>query len=476
MTIRHDRVESDDQAAPTAPPVVDPPQDPPTKPPAGSAARLRDALFPVVAEQSRRRRLAVWVVVLVAAAVYLAFRTPGVGAFDTVWAEDGADFLDDAAKMGTLEAVTRPVNGYYLLYPRLLAEITTLFPVSWWAVVNTVFAIATTCAMAAVVYQASAGHFRRPLVRLAVAAPVVLQWVANGEAVNNVATVQFAALYTGFWLLVYVAQGRVGRIGGPVVVAMVSLTTILALALVPLALLRLALRRDRDSLWLTVATGGGVLVQVLGAESGAATRDGIGETTPDPGWVVESFRKIAVPATFLGESAMKTIADHPKLWVVAWLVLVAAVLVSFWRALRPARLFAALAFAYALGVFAMEIVAMGRVPGRYLVVPSFLLVTVVVALLRPQDAAPPDDPPTGGRRGLASYVPLVVLLGLIGHLSVANYRVDHQSRTGLPSWTAQVDERAHECQDDPALRSVVVRSGPERTPYSRVNVPCERLR
>ena len=413
---------------------------------------------------------------LVAAAVYQAFRTPGVGAFDTVWAEDGANFLNDAARDGPFEPITRPVNGYYLLYPRLLAEITTLFPVSWWAVVNTVFAIATTCALAAIVYQASTGHFRRPIVRLAVAAPVVLQWVANGEAVNNVATLQFAALYAGFWLIVYVARGRVGRIGGPIVVAMVSLTTILALALVPVALVRLALRRERDSLWLTVATVGGVLVQGLSLAAGAPTRAGIGEITPDPGWVIESFRQVAVPATFLGETAMKTIGDQPRLWVVAWLVLVAAGLVAFWRALRPAWLFAALAFAYALGVFAMEIVAMGRVPDRYLVAPSFLLITVVVALVRPQDAAPPEDPPAGGRRGLASYVPLLVVLGLVVHLSVANYRVEYRYRTDLPSWTAQVDQGTHQCRDDPYLRSVVVLSGPERMPYGRVNVPCERLR
>ncbi|GIF70480.1 hypothetical protein Ais01nite_85150 [Asanoa ishikariensis] len=474
MIIRHDRVESDDPAAPTALPVVGSAQDRPPSP--SLASRLRDALFPVTAEQSRRRRRAVWVVVLVAAAVYLAFRTPGAGAFDTVWAEDGADFLDDAVGAGPLDAITTPVNGYYLLYPRLLAEITTLFPVSWWAVVNTLFAIATTCAMAAVVYQASAGHFRRPLLRLAVAAPIVLQWVANGQAVNNVATLQFAALYTGFWLLVYVAKGRIGKVGGPVVLAMVSLTTILALALVPLALLRLALRRDRDSLWLTLATAGGVVVQVLGLASGAATRAGIGETRADPGWVIGSFRRLAVPATFLGETVLRTISAHPWLWVVAWLVLVAAVLVAFWRALRPAWLFAALAFAYALGLFATEIVAMGKVPDRYLVAPSFLLITVVVALLRPQDAAPPDDPPAGGRRGLASYVPLVVLLGLVVHLSVANYRVDYPDRTEVRSWTAQVDRRTHQCRDNPSLDSVDVLSGPRQMPYGRVHVPCERLR
>jgi hypothetical protein len=414
--------------------------------------------------------------VLLAAGVYLAFRTPGVGAFDTVWAEDGGDFLDDAVRYGTLEAITRPVNGYYLVYPRLLAEITTLFPVSWWAVVNTLFAIATTCALAAIVYRASAGHFRRPIVRLAVAAPIVLQWVANGEAVNSVATLQFAALYTAFWVLVYVARGRLGKVGGPIVVALVSLTTILSLALVPLALLRLALRRDRDSLWLTVATVGGVLVQGLGMATGDATRTGIGVLTPDPGWVVDSFRTVAVPATFLGETTMKTIGAHPRLWAVAWLVLVAAVAVAFWRALRPAWLLAALAGTFALGLFAMEIVPMGRVPGRYLVAPSFLLIAAVVALIRPLDAAPPDDR-RSGRLGLSSYAPLVALLVLVGYLSAANYRVEHQTRTkGTPSWTAQVDQFARACRADPALRNVVIRSGPPRTPYGRVNVPCERLR
>ena len=147
MTVRDDRV------APSPGPAAD------ARP--GRVARVRDALFPAAPERRRRGSYAAWAGVLVAAAVYQAFRTPGPGALDSVWAEDGANFLNDAANDGTIAAISRPVNGYYLLYPRLLAEVTTLFPVSWWAVVNTLFAIATTCAMAAIVYRASAGQFRR---------------------------------------------------------------------------------------------------------------------------------------------------------------------------------------------------------------------------------------------------------------------------------------------------------------------------
>jgi len=468
VTVQHD------EPAPAAPPA--PPERAGEGP--GPLARLRDAAFPQAPELPRPPwRWAAWLAFLVGAALYQAFRTPGVGAFDTVWAEDGANFLNDAVNDGPIEAITRSVNGYFHLYPRLLAEITTLFPVSWWAVVNTSLAIASTCAMAAIVYQASAAHLRRPVLRLLVAAPVALQWVANGEAVNSVATLQFCSLYTAFWLLVYVPKGRLGRIGGPIVVATAALSTILALALVPLALLRVALRRDRNSLWLAAAVVGAVLVQGLGLATGQASRSGIGETRLDPAWVVNRYRIIQVPTTFLGEKVVPTLDRNPELVLLGWAVLLAALAFAFWKALRPAWVLAGLAFALSVGLFAEEIVAMGKVPYRYLVAPAALLVTAAVALLRPRDAAPPGDGDPAGRPRLVAYAPVAALLVLLVSVALVNYRVPHKTRTPFtPSWTAQVSQRAAECRADPGLASVIVLSGPERMPYGKVNVPCGRLR
>jgi len=417
------------------------------------------------------RRLATWALLLAAGGLYLSRRTAGVNAFDSVWAEDGANFLNDAANNTIVEALTRPVNGYFLLYPRLLAEVTTRFPVDLWAFVNELLAMGSTLALAGIVYQASAGHLRRPVVRFLVAAPVVLQWVANGEAVNNVATLQFAMLYTLFWVLVSVPASRAGRVLAPAFAALVSLSTVLALALVPLAVARAASRRDRAGIAMLAALLVGVAVQIIPYATGLTGRHGIGETKPDPGWVLTRFVDLQVPAAFLGEKITPTLPDSPRLVVLVWAGVVLVVAVGFWRRLEPAWVLAALAIGNALAIFAAEAVAMGSVPDRYLVAPMLLLVSTVVAVLRPR-AAPP-----GPRPRVVAFAPVAVFAALMMVVAFANYRVEYPRRTlWVKSWTAQVSAGAAQCRAEPARRTVVVLSGKYYMPYARVTIPCRRLR
>jgi hypothetical protein len=98
------------------------------------------------------------------------------------FAEDGRDFLHDAATLSVFDALTTSYAGYYHLGPRLLAEITASFPVAWWAAVNAVLVALATLGLALVVYAASGPHLRHPALRLLVAAPVVAQWAASKPA------------------------------------------------------------------------------------------------------------------------------------------------------------------------------------------------------------------------------------------------------------------------------------------------------
>jgi hypothetical protein len=451
--------------------------------PAGWPGKLRDALFPDASPTPvTPRRIALTAAFVGFGVIYSLGRVrgPGAGALDTVWAEDGANFLHDAANMTPYDAFTTPLNGYYHFFPRLLAEITTLLPVSAWAACNAILAALTTAGLALIVYAASGAHLRHPVLRVLVAAPVVAQWASNGEIVDNVATLQFPALYALFWVLLAVQVRRAGMIAAPVFALVVALSTTLALTLLPLAVARAVIRRDRTGVLMAVAMALGVGVQLYTYLSGGAEREIVGVVPNyDPLWNLEQFAEIQVPVTFLGESWMRAkivyTAEHRALVLLAWAVLLAVVVLAVWRRTRPAWMLAAVAAVHAVGIFALQIAIRGAVPGRYLLPSLLLLVTATVALLRPRSW-------TGGTswRGPEGfgYIPIVVLATLLTVVAIANYRHDHQWRTtSVPSWTKQVTANTALCKADPSLKAVTFRSGPaSKRMWGAFAVPCSRLR
>ncbi|BCB89120.1 hypothetical protein Psuf_064330 [Phytohabitans suffuscus] len=407
-------------------------------------------------------------------------RGPGAGAIDTVWAEDGANFLHDAANMTPYDAFTTPLNGYYHFFPRLLAEITTLLPVSAWAACNATLAALSTAGLALIVYAASGAHLRHPALRLLVAAPVVAQWAANGEIVDNVATLQFPALYALFWVLLAVQARRAGKLAAPVFALVVALSTTLAITLLPLALARAVLRRDRGGILMAVALALGVGVQLYTYLSGGAEREIVGVVPNyDPLWNLKQFAELQIPVTYLGESWIRVpivhTTEHRALILLAWAVLLTAVGLALWRRTRPAWLLAAVAGVHALGLFAVQVAMRGGVPGRYLLPSLLLLVTATVALLLPSTWTGATS--CRGPEGFGN-VPIVVLATLLTVVAVANYRHDHIWRTtSVPSWSKQVAANEALCAADPSLKAVTFRSGPaSKRMWGSFAVPCSRLR
>ncbi|GAA4473330.1 hypothetical protein [Phytohabitans houttuyneae] len=451
--------------------------------PAGWPGKLRDALFPDTSPTPvTPRRIALAAAFVGFGVVYSLGRVrgPGAGALDTVWAEDGANFLHDAANMTPWDASTTPLNGYYHFFPRLLAEITTLLPVSAWAVSNALLAAISTAGLALIVYAASGAHLRHPVLRMLVAAPVVAQWATNGEIVDNVATLQFPALYALFWVLLAVQVRRAGKVAAPVFALVVALSTTLALTLLPLAVARAVLRRDRAGVLMAVAIALGVGVQLYTYLTGGAEREIVGVVPNyDPLWNIQQFVELQVPVTFLGEAWIRAkivhTNEHRALILLAWAILLAAVALAVWRRTRPAWVLAAAASVHAVGIFALQIALRGAVPGRYLLPSLLLLVTATVALLRPSSWT--SGPSWRGPEGFGN-VPIVALATLLTVVAFANYRHDHQWRTtSVPSWSKQVTANTAVCKADPDLKAVTFRSGPaSKRMWGAFAVPCSRLR
>jgi hypothetical protein len=187
---------------------------------------------------------AIGATVFVAVAASQLFRQTGEASWRTVWAEDGHIFHDGTSSVADL---LHPYAGYAQLTGRVIGLVGHLFPIAslarYYAAAG---ALGTTLAALAV------WHFARRLVqpwplRLVLALSVaflptlVLEQTANG--VNTL----WAALFAGWWALLYQPRTRVDAIPGAAVASFAALSSALALLYVPFAALLAVKRRDAPS-------------------------------------------------------------------------------------------------------------------------------------------------------------------------------------------------------------------------------------
>jgi len=179
----------------------------------GLPAWLRSNLF----MQSDRRRLT-WrqvlagaLFIVAGAAVSLA-RTSGPGALNSTWIEDAGNFLQDGLNNPVLTTLTTQVNGYYEVVPRVVTAIAVAFPVTWAPGIMSAAAAAEYAMFGLVVYIASGPFLRSPWLRLLVAVPTCVFAFGYTQVNNDLATVQFIALYGLFWLLLWRPVTRAGQV------------------------------------------------------------------------------------------------------------------------------------------------------------------------------------------------------------------------------------------------------------------------
>jgi hypothetical protein len=295
--------------------------------------------------------------------------------------------------------------------------------------------------------------------------PTAENWVS--EIYNRPACVQFFLVYAVFWLVLWVPASRAGRLTLVGAVALSAVSTFLVTLLIPLALVRLYVRRDRVSLAVAALLSGGLAVQMAGLALHLTNRD---FTVPryQPLWALKSFAIWAVPQSFEGYRMAHATGDvllaaNLPVVLLPWLGIGAVVYLAVRRVTNPSWLLAVVAAGHSAALCCMTIMSNGIVTQRYLVPVELLLFTAVAALLLPVAGRPP-------RLALA---PLAVFAVLVLAASAANYRWDNTFRHRSPRWAGQVAKAKVACQV-PGVREVLVRSGPE--PYfSVVMVPCHEL-
>ncbi|WP_426505856.1 hypothetical protein ACPPVO_48680 [Dactylosporangium sp. McL0621] len=390
---------------------------------------------------------------------------PGAGALDSIWAEDGQNFLTDALNRPWYEAILTPFNGYFHVVARICWAGIALFPVEWAAALNAVLDAAISSLLGLAVHGAARSRLDRlPAAVIGVAAALPMGFVPNA-----LAQLQFPLVYAGLWMLLW-RRANLLTAGLP---ALAALNSMLGVLLVPVALGGLLRYRCREWLLKLLALVPGALLQLVPLLTGA-TRRGLGERPEhDPVAVAAMYLRWGVPRAFLGPAWLAPPDDD--VWghraLVAAGLLVPAVLlgVALWaRAYRELRLAAVLAgFAALAG--AVQLAAHGFGEDRYLVLIGLPNVAAGVCLA------------AGAQRSVRALgcvhrsTPLVVFATLVAMVLAANLR-PASPRDGGPRWGAAVRSARAECLVRPGLARTGVHIAQWPVLGWEAVLPCARLR
>jgi hypothetical protein len=441
---------------------------------------LRSALFRQTASGPVGWRKIAAAVVLVAAGAALSLaRTGGAGALNTTWIEDAKVFLNQGLNEPVLKTITTQYNGYYYVVPRLVTAVAVVFPLRWAPAVMSVFAALEYATFGLIAYIAAGPHLRSRWLRLLIAVPACVIPLGYTQANNDLATVQFVALYGTFWLLLWLPGTRAGRVLSPVIMLGITLTSILPLVFAPLAVVRLFVDRSRNSIALFACYAFGLLVQESVSVRGLSNRPSNWYTSPL--WVIKMYISRAVPRSVFGEKSLGgpgtdvrgnpvpldivSQAGHLALIWAAWIVVLAVVLIALARATDPNWPLAVTAGLFSVLVFLSEIVDnLTIVQPRYVIAPALLLYTAIVAMLRPRGVTQaasagageavqpgqPAGPDTPGRRAhvrrpVLTWCPVAVFAVVLAVACVFNYRVTTSSRSMSPAWSGVVARATASC-------------------------------
>jgi hypothetical protein len=422
-----------------------------------------------------------WAVLAVAVGTLISLgRVPsGPGVLNTIWAEDGADFLTDALNRNPYAVIVRPLNGYFVVVPRLLAIPASLVPIEWGPAVLTIEAAVVTALMAVGVYVASRTYLRHPLARLIAAVPVLAVPVGENIAAgasNNVATLQFPAVYLALWMVLWVPARRGARILSAVVVLAVCLSTFLAVVLLPLALLRLYARRDATSGVMAGSLMLGLVANIVALSTHLTARPVIVPSRYDLPWALSRMVGWALPHALFGYGITgnggQEVGARWLVWA-SWGIVALAVLAAALGLSRPQWKAAAVFGATAAILLIATIMQFGTVELRYAVAPELMLFAALAALLLPR----PN-----------SRLPLVILSVGVALVLAFSYRTAGPRTTEAP-WRLSVAKARMACEDvDNGVAYIFPGSGevlalPNGTPLRDqpppgfpVLVPCSRLR
>lgn len=447
-------------------------EDSPSQPLQGWA-RLRellaDRVYPVNAPPTQRRdralRYLVGGAVFLVASVATLLRLP-VSRLDTLWAEDGTAFLQTALHSPATWTIQQPHAGYLQVFPRTVAELVTLLPVSAAGVAFSVVAALVVGLTAWTVWEFGAAHLPSPWLRGLLATAVVVIPAGGLEAVDNAANSHWFLMYAAFWSLVARRPGAGRQVLPVVIVVFAALSDPLSIVLAPLVLGRLLVLRGMRDRWVAIGYVVAIAAQ-LHAVFSVERPTGQTATTRE---IAFGYALRVVTSSLTGNGGARRTVDaagSTGVWLVAGLGLVC--LLAGWLLAGRLRLFLAASAVASVAFFAVECVfALGgqyppagdleadlTVGSRYTIVPALLLLTAFGV------AAQALVPRVTGRWAKAGAVVVAIPLVLC---AAYDYRPESGPlRTEMPSWSSEVEQIEEQCTASPTATPDPVPIAPVET-------------
>ena len=424
-------------------------------------------------------RVSVTVVVVAFLAIATLLQMLRVGAGDAIhslWAEDGAVFLNGAIHTGFFSNVFETYSGYLVLVPRLVGEVGAAVPLKDAPTAMAIVAglIGGLCGI--VVWVASGSMIRNPYLRGTLAVLAVLAPTASLESIDSGTYVLWFMLFASFWLLLWRPRTTSGAVLGGIFILFTALSTPEIWFFAPLALLRLIALRDRRDVILLGAWVIGSAAQVPAYVFGDEPQ-GAALYTHD---IWTAFLQRVLSGAALGER-LSGIGWDGLGWALL-IFLIAATLVGLaiglWRTEARAWWMAGLGLLIGVAMFVLSVYQRAVGPemvwppnihfgnaGRYTIVPALLLVSIALVLLdqllrRPRDEWLPRLGPW-----LAGLTIVVLLVGL-----AFSFSVEESGVRGTPHWSDALKSAAAQCEATPGTTEVTVPTSP---PPFGLYVPCD---
>ncbi len=457
------------------------------------------------ARPTRRLRLAPWalrnsrqiVVFIGLSAAFAAWlRLPAV-ARDTLWAEDGRNFLQDAMRYGPIDSLVIPYAGYLHTVPRLIAAATVQFaPVVDYAQWMTALSCLAAGVIAAVVYVTSVDIVRSAPLRLLLSGITVLAPLAPREVLGNAANLHSLMFWGLFWMLLYRPRSRRGSVALGILALFGALTEIQSVFLLPVMLWR---PRDRRRwplrLGYLIGTLAQIIVTLVWPRSPNTTAPaGIASTLY--GYLINAVMPIWLPPSAIGPALL---AGGAALGIALLVPFAAAAVVAVVRGSRAQRL-AVIGLAVGSVLIYSVSIALNPAPFydystmsahdlgtpwlvRYGVVPSMMLLAIPLVALAtvrrrtggcaapPQIAVRPAEPRPVPSPLIVSIAGRFTVGGLVLLLMLTQFVPQNTRRSGGPAWQPQMAAAQRYCQTQPE-RAVVRFS---ETINWHVDVACWRL-
>jgi hypothetical protein len=122
---------------------------------------------------------------------------------DTVWAEDGREFLGRQAAAGLWDSLFVPYTGYLQVLPRVVTALAAQLDLSLYAVVVSALCCLVVGGVTAAVYVFSGSVVRAQWARALLASITVFAPMAPTEVLGNSANLHWYLLWLAPWLLLY---------------------------------------------------------------------------------------------------------------------------------------------------------------------------------------------------------------------------------------------------------------------------------